>query len=139
MGQIVRLTESQLVKLIKKVIKEEEYSEEDLMYTHPVNGQLCKIKVAKNKFNDIDHHKYQGVLVCERWGKEMIILELPATGSSFERVKNMICSRIERTFEILDEMLEGEDEPVNESISTNRWDVIEKPLSCDITDGSEGF
>ena len=46
MKKVIRLTESELTRLIKRVIQEEKYSEEDIKYTNPKTGESCKVKVA---------------------------------------------------------------------------------------------
>jgi hypothetical protein len=134
MGRKVRLTESELIKLIKNVISEGTYSEEDLKYTHPRTGEMCKIKVAESKTRDRDFDRFGSVLVCEKWGSEMIVAELPVSGPSFEYVRDFICKHIERTYEIIDEMLGDEEEyELSESMDNRRWRVVNNPISCDIT------
>jgi hypothetical protein len=138
MGQKIRLTESELVKLIKNVILESKYSEEDLKYTHPRTGDKCKIKIAESKTYNQDFRKFGSVLVCEQWGDDTIIAELPVTGPTFEKVRDFICDNLERTYEILDEMLADEEEfELSEDIEHRRWRVVEKPISCELNYGDE--
>lgn len=143
MGRKVRLTESELIKLIKNIISEGKYSEEDLKYTHPRTGESCKIKIAESKTTDSEFGKFGSVLVCDQWGDETIIAELPVYGPTFEHVRDFICDRLERTYEILDEMLRDEEEfELSEEIQHRRWKVIEKPISCDVNyddENSEEF
>lgn len=104
----IRLTESELVSLIKKIIKEEKMSVEDIKYTHPRTGKECLIKVARHKFSDRPSGTYTAVLVCDLYddGEYMPIAELPVFGSSFDEVSDFLCDNLDRTFEILDEMLD---------------------------------
>jgi hypothetical protein len=133
MGQKIRLTESELIKLIKNVITESKYSEEDLKYTHPRTGDKCKIKIAESKSTDLDFKRFGSVLICEQWGEDTIIAELPVSGPTFDHVKDIICNNLERTYEILDEMLADEEEyELSEDIEHRRWKVVEKPISCDL-------
>ncbi len=46
MKNIITLTESDIYRIVNRVIKEG-YSEEHLKYTNPKTGKECKIKVAK--------------------------------------------------------------------------------------------
>jgi hypothetical protein len=138
MGRKVRLTESELIKLIKKVISESKYSEEDLKYTHPRTGENCKIKIAESKTTDLEFKRFGSVLVCEQWGDEMIIAELPVSGPTFEYVRDYICDHLERTYEIIDEMLRDEEEyELSEGIDHRRWKVIDTPISCELNYDSE--
>lgn len=133
MGKIIRLTESELTSLIKRLIKEEKYSEEDLKYTHPRTGDICKVKVAEFKpASERGEQKFHGVLVCPKYGEEMIVATLPVIRPSFDGVKNFICNHIDRTFEILDEMLDYSEHDLYESIENERFRVIDTPISCDV-------
>jgi hypothetical protein len=132
MKKKIRLTESELVRLIKRIIKEEKYSEEDIKYTHPMTGEACKIKVARNKVTDMEHRQYGSILVCvdEEYGDERIEAELPVDGSTPEEVSDFICENLERTFKILDDMLTYEEEPISEEVYSQRWDIVDQPIVC---------
>ena len=133
MKKKIRLTESELVRLIKKIIKEEKYSEEDIKYTHPMTGEACKIKVARNKLTSMEYNQYGSILVCvdEEYGDDRIEAELPVNGSTPEDVSDFICENIERTFELLDDMLTyEEEEPISEEDYSQRWDIIDQPIVC---------
>ena len=133
MKKKIRLTESELVRLIKKIIKEEKYSEEDIKYTHPMTGEACKIKVARNKLTSMEYNQYGSILVCvdEEYGDDRIEAELPVNGSTPEDVSDFICENIERTFELLDDMLTyEEEEPISEEVYSQRWDIIDQPIVC---------
>ena len=133
MKKVIRLTENELVTLIKRVIKEEKYSEEDLKYTHPRTGDTCKVKVAEFKpASERGEQKFHGVLVCPKFGEEMIVATLPVIRPSFEEVKNFICKNIDRTFEILDDMLDYTDHEIYELIENERFRVIDSPINCDV-------
>ena len=133
MKKKIRLTESELVRLIKKIIKEEKYSEEDIKYTHPMTGEACKIKVARNKLTSMEYNQYGSILVCvdEEYGDDRIEAELPVNGSTPEDVSDFICENIERTFELLDDMLTyEEEEPISEEVYSQRWDIMDQPIVC---------
>lgn len=133
MKKKIRLTESELVNLIKRIIKEEKYSEEDIKYTHPMTGEACKIKIARNKVTDMKHRQYGSILVCidKEYGDERIEYELWVDGPTPEIVSNTICENLERTFEILDEKLTYEEEgPISEEVYSQRWDIIDQPIVC---------
>lgn len=133
MGKIIRLTESELVSLIKQVIREEKYSEEDLKYTHPKTGESCKVKVAEFKpATEMGEQKFHGVLVCPKYGEETIVATLPVIKPTFSGVKNFICKHIDRTFEILDDMLGYSEEEIFESVENERFRVIDSPINCDV-------
>ena len=93
----IRLTESELVSLIKKIIKEEKTSVEDIKYTHPRTGKECLIKVAKHKHSNRPSGAYTAVLVCDVYddGEYMVIAELPVFGSSFDEVSDFLCDNLE--------------------------------------------
>jgi hypothetical protein len=138
----IRLTESELVSLIKKIIKEEKMSVEDIKYTHPRTGKECLIKVAKHKHSNRPSGAYTAVLVCDVYddGEYMVIAELPVFGSSFDEVSDFLCDNLDRTFEILDEMLDYDKsgEEISESYSKfSKWDVIEKPIVCSNTEDED--
>ena len=103
MKKVIRLTESELTRLIKRVIQEEKYSEEDIKYTNPKTGESCKVKVALFKpLLEKGEERYHGVLVCPFYGSETISATLPVIKRSFEEVNDFICKNLDRTFEILD-------------------------------------
>jgi hypothetical protein len=131
MKKKILLSENQLIKLIKKIIKEEKYSEEDLKYTHPRTGAACKIKVAKNKVTSREHSKFGAVLLCDTYddGEYMVTAELPVNGPTQESVSDFICDNIERTYDILDDML-TQDEDLMENVNHRRWDIIDEPIKC---------
>lgn len=133
MKKKIRLTESELINLIKRVIEEEKYSEEDIKYTHPMTGEACKIKIARNKVTDMEHRQYGSILVCidEEYGDERIEAELPVDGRTPEEVSDFICENLERTFELLDDMLTyEEEEPISEEVYSQRWDIVDQPIVC---------
>lgn len=74
MKNVITLTESDLYRIVNRILKES-YSEEHLKYTHPKTGDECLIKVAKRK-ND---GRYTAVLTCDLYkdGDETVIAELP--------------------------------------------------------------
>ena len=55
MGTIVNLTESDLYRIVKRVIKES-YSEEHPKYTNPKTGDECEIKMAKKLNKPVKLH-----------------------------------------------------------------------------------
>jgi predicted hydrocarbon binding protein len=129
----ILLTEDQFERLMKKILLENPESFEDLKYAHPRTGKMCKIKVAKSKVSRNDFENYGSVLVCDVYddGQEMVVAELPVNGKSPQEVKDFICDNIERTYEILDDMLDyDEDIEINESISHRRWEIIDEPINC---------
>lgn len=133
MKKKIRLTESELIRLIKRIIEEEKYSEEDIKYTHPMTGEACKIKVARNKLTSMEYNQYGSILVCvdEEYGDDRIEAELPVNGSTPEDVSDFICENIERTFELLDDMLTyEEEEPISEEVYSQRWDIMDQPIVC---------
>lgn len=136
MKKKIRLTESELIRLIKRIINEEKYSEEDLKYTHPRTGAACKIKVAENKVTNLEFSKFSAILVCDNYndGEYMVTAELPVDGPTPESVSNFICKNIKRTYEILDKMLDYPeyDDELMEDVGHRRWNVIDKPIKCNL-------
>ena len=134
MKKKIILTETELIRLIKKIIKEENYSEEDLKYTHPRTGVACKIKVAENKVTNLEYAKFGAILVCDNYndGEYMVTAELPVHGPTPESVNDFICENIEKTYKILDDMLDHEeyDEELMEDIEHRRWNIIDEPIKC---------
>jgi hypothetical protein len=132
MKKKIRLTESELINLIKRIVKEEKFSTQDLTYNHPVTGKECKIKIARNKVTDTKFKRYGAVLTCDVYdnGKEMVVAELPATGPTPEYVNDLICDNLDTTIAMLDDMFENETEDLAESVESNRWTVIEDPIVC---------
>jgi hypothetical protein len=132
MKKKIRLTESELIRLINKIVKEEKYSEEDIKYTHPMTGEACKIKVARNKVTNREGNEYGSVLICvDEFGDERIDAELPIYDRTPEAVSDFICDNLERTFEVLDDMLTyEEEEPISEEVYSQRWDIVDQPIVC---------
>lgn len=137
MKKIIRLTESELIGLIQKIIKEEEYSEQDLTYFHPAIGKDCKIKVARNKNKMGRIEEYKPVLVCDMYdtGNEIVMAEISFSSQSTEEVKEFICNNYELVIAELDFMFNGSEENIMEAVDSRRWDVIDKPIFC----GSDEF
>lgn len=128
MKNIITLTESDLYRIIKRVIKED-YSEEHLKYTHPRTGDECKIKVAKRKFDG----RYGAVLTCDIYndGNETVVAEIPVIKRSKEDVVSFICDHLEKTYEILDNMLTVSDEDfIMEGSEYGRFEIIDEPINC---------
>ena len=132
----IRITESELINLIKKVIKEEEYSEQHLEYNHPRAKELelendgrCTIQIAQNR----NTNNYSPVLVCTKYNQSIVSAELPAKSKNVEDLKHFICNHIERSYELLDEMLGGkveDDEELNEDFTYDRFQVLDNPIVC---------
>jgi hypothetical protein len=140
MKKIIKLTESDLARIVKKVLKEENYSEEDLPYTHPKTGDSCKVKVALFKpAAEKGEMKYHAVLVCDYYGDEMITATLPVIKNSFEEVSDFICKNLDRTYELLDEMLGGNEEKIFEKYENPRFKVIDKPINCKVSLYDENY
>jgi len=138
MKKIIRLTESELIGLIRTIIKEEKYSEQDLTYFHPTIGKECKIKIARNKNKMARTEEYKPVLVCDMYdtGNETVVAEISFSSKSKEEVKDFICDNYEMVIAELDSMFDGqEQESIMEAIDSRRWDVIDEPIFC----GSDGF
>lgn len=137
MKKRIRLTESELISLINKVIKEEKHLEQHLEYEHPrakelelENGGMCTIQIAQNR----NTNNYSPVLVCTKYNQPIVSAELPAKSQNVEDLKHFICNHIERTYELLDEMLSGKvenDEELNEDFTYDRFQVLNEPIVCD--------
>jgi hypothetical protein len=136
MKKIIRLTESDLIRVIKKIIKEEKYSEQDLTYFHPTIGKECKIKIARNKNRMGKNEEFRPVLVCDMYdtGNETIVAEVSFSATTIKEVKDFICDNYEMVVADLDSMFE-EEESITESVDSKRWDVIDEPIFC----GSDEF
>jgi hypothetical protein len=135
MKNVITLTESDLYRIVNRILKES-YSEEHLKYTHPKTGDECLIKVAKRK-ND---GRYTAVLTCDIYkdGDESVIAELPVIKNSKESVANFICDHIERTYEILDNMLIVNDEDyITENTKYGKFEIIDEPINCSYDRESE--
>lgn len=131
MKKIIKLTESDLTRIVTRILKEEKYSEEDLEYINPKTNEKCKIKVAIFKPSaEKGDIKYHGVLVCDFYGNEMVTATLPIVGKSFEEVNDFICKNIKRTYEILDNILDTEEHELYESYENSRYKVIDRPINC---------
>jgi len=137
MKRKIRLTESELINLIHKIIKEEKETQDHLKYTHPRFEELeldndgeCQIRVARNKHND----KFSPILVCSRYGKDLISAELPLRTKTKESIIKFICDHIEKTYQILDNMLDHNYDPdsISESTENSRWEIIGDPIVCDL-------
>ena len=130
MKNIITLTESDIYRIVNRVIKEG-YSEEHLKYTNPKTGKECKIKVAKRK----NFNKYSAVLTCDEYdtGDESVVAELPVFKNTKEEVAKFICDNIERTYEILDNMLTVSDEDfLTEDYEYSRFKVFDEPINCSV-------
>ena len=132
----IRLTESELVNLIKKIIKEEEATTfDDIKYTHPRTGEECLIKVAKYKHSNRGGRQYSVVVLSDVYndGEYMVIAELPVTGKSADEVSDFICDNLDRTFEILDDMLDYDksgEELLEDYSKFSKWEIIDEPIVC---------
>lgn len=134
MRKVIKLTESDLSRIIKRIIQEENYSEEDIKYTHPRTGESCKIKVALFKpLLEKGEERFHAVLVCPMYDEDTITASLPVVKRSFEEVNDFICKNLDRTYEILDNMLssKGHDD-ISESIESERFKVVDEPIKCDV-------
>lgn len=129
MKKVVRLTESELIGLIKKIIKENDERKEHLKYTHPVTGDECEIKIAKRKSDE----RYTAVLMCDMYhdGDPMVIASLPILKRTPEEVSKLICDNIERTYEILDSIISSvSDESILSESINSRYEVLDEPITC---------
>ncbi len=132
MKKIIKLTESDLTRIVKRVIRES-YEEMDLKYENPQTGQEGLIKVAENKFSKNPANKYLGVLVVEDGlGGYMVRAQIPAFGKTPEDVKKIICGNLKRTYEILDEILyKTPEDEMNENYNVgDKYEIIDEPIVC---------
>jgi hypothetical protein len=131
----IRLTENQLMSLIKRIVAEEKYSEEDLTFYNETYGKDCMIRVAKRKHSNIPGRKYGAVVLCDVYdtGNPLVVGELTTFGNTEEEVKEFICQNIEEVKAEYEVLFQGE-EPLMESIESSRWDVSDSPISCDFYD-----
>lgn len=131
-----RLTESELIRLIKSVIKEEKETIKHLTYTHPYaeeqeldNDGQCTIQIAQKTNNE---NMYGVVLVCSKYDKPMVVAELGPKSENPNALKHFICNHLERTYEILNELVEEVDyDELNEDFEYDRYKVIDSPITCD--------
>lgn len=138
MKRKIRLTESQLVSLIQRIVEEEKYSEEDLKFYNETYDKDCIIRVARKKQSNIPGRKYGAVVLCDvnDTGNLFVVGELTVFGKTEEEVKEFICQNIEEVKAEYDQLFNGEEneEPIMESIESSRWDVSDEPISCDFYD-----
>jgi|LauGreDrversion4_2_1035121.scaffolds.fasta_scaffold332409_2 hypothetical protein len=132
MKKIVRLTENDLARIVGRVISES-YEEVDLSYENPQTGEQGIIKVAKNKFTKSSANRYLGVLLVEDgMGGYMVRAQIPAFGKTPERVKEIICNNLKRTYEILDDMLYKSPEfDITENFNIgDKYEIFDGPIVC---------
>ena len=135
-----RLTESELIRLIKSVIREEKETVKHLTYTHPdpkeddLDSNICNIQIAKNR----NTGEYSGVLVCSKFDKPTVIATLPAASKDRGDLESFICDHIvpkegrKSVEQVLDDILSRE-ETINEnelSFSHDYFDVFKEPIGC---------
>jgi hypothetical protein len=136
MKRRIRLTESQLVSLIQRIVEEEKYSEEDLTFPNEVYGKDCIIRAARKKRTNMPGREYGAVVLCDvnDTGNLFVVGELTVFGKTEEEVNQRICQNIEQVKAEYDELFQGEEETLMESIESSRWDVSDRPISCDFYD-----
>lgn len=134
MKRRIRITESQLKSLIKKIVeREEKYSEEDLKFPNEVYGKDCIIRVAKKKKTNMPGREYGAVVLCDinDDGNLFVVGELTVFGKTEEQVNKLICQNIELVKAEYDELFQETEEPLMESIESSRWVVSDSPVKCD--------
>lgn len=132
MKKVIRLTESDLIRIVKRIINEEKYSESDLIFTHPETNKRYSINVAEFKpAFEMGEKKYHAVAVDIE--NDSIGFILPVVKNTYEEVNDFICKNIDRTFEILTDRLKPFDIDLMESIETERYKVIDKPINCNVS------
>jgi len=140
MKQKIRLKESELIRLIQKVIKEEEVIKKHITYSHPnpkderLDSNICNIQIAKNR----NTGKYHSVLVCSKFDNPTVLATLPVTSKDREDLESFICDHIvpkegrKSVTQVLDDILSRKDaiNESEESFSYDHFDVFNDPIGC---------
>lgn len=137
MKRRIRITESQLASLIKKITEsEEKSSEEDLTFYNDTYGKDCIIRVAKKRNSNMPGGKYSAVVLCDvnDTGNLFVVGELMVSGETEKEVNKFICQNIETIKDEYDELFRDTEETIMEAIESSKWIVSNKPINCDYYD-----
>lgn len=140
MGRKIKITESQLDRLLKRIINEDENSGGDLKFYNETYKKDCIIRVARKK-DSATPNSYRAVVLCDVFddGELYVVGELSVYGKSEEEVNEFICDNLEEVKKEFDELFGVIEEPLMESVKSSRWDVSDNPITCEIEDNSEFF
>lgn len=140
MGRKIKITESQLDRLLKRIINEDENSGGDLKFYNETYNKDCVIRVARKK-DSTTPNPYRAVVLCDVFddGELYVVGELSVYGNSEKEVNDFICDNLEKVKEEFDYLFGDNEEPLMESVQSSRWDVSDNPITCEIDDDSEFF
>ena len=145
MKKIIRLTERDLARIVKRVIIENEMNNDDsntkysdITFENPKKNKFCKLKVGKYKHSSEDNpFKYSPILICydEHIDEEKVEYEFGEfRGRSFDMVNKNVCKYLPELSKKIEKILNREEydfDNINENIISDRWEILDRNINCD--------
>lgn len=145
MKKIIRLTERDLTRIVRRVIKESEINNDksnttysDITFDNPKKNKFCKLKVGKYRHaSENNPFAYSAILIChdERLDEDRVEYEFGEfRGKSFDMVNRNVCKYLPQLSKKIENILDREEDDfgdLNENTEVGRWKVLDKSINCD--------
>lgn len=139
MKKIIRLSEGDLSRFIKKIVLEYENEQtfyNDLTFENPKNNKYCKLKVGKMRFSSEENpFVYSPILICndDILGEDVVKFEFGELRSRTpETVSKKVCKYLPILSSKIEKILNREDEvfDLSENTMMDRWEILDEPINC---------
>lgn len=143
MKKIIRLSEEDLSRFIKKIVLEYESEQNDqtfyndLTFENPKKNKYCKLKVGKMRhFSEENPFIYSPILICnnDRLGEDVIQFEFGELRSRTPKiVSEKVCKYLPKLSSMIERIISKDEESFDLSENTimNRWEILDEPINCD--------
>jgi hypothetical protein len=150
MKRTIRLTESDLARIVKRVIRESKINNDnsnssfsDPTFENDEGNKFCTLKIAKYRHVSEDNPiKYSVILICDHELEDEngeIYYDQRVTefgqfrGSSFDRVNKNVCKYLPELSNEIEDYINRKDnylDELNENTEVGNWEVYDQSINC---------